>query len=178
MTRNPIPLENLAFKVFDFWTEYGIVLAAGDFASGRFNAMTIGWGSFGNMWGRPFAHVVVRPVRYTHEFMERSDSFTVCVFGEKHSDAVQLLGSKSGRHGDKIAEAGLTPIASTKIKAPGFDEADLILECRQLYRGRLDPRGFLDAEIETHYPLKDYHSIYYGEVVAAFGIKSFLRDRA
>ena len=175
MKRNVIPLENLAFKVFDFWTDYGIVLTAGDFAAGHFNAMTIGWGSFGNMWGKPFAHVVVRPVRYTHEFMEKSDSFTICVFGEKNNNAVQFLGSRSGRHGDKIAEAGLTPIASTKVAAPGFDEAELILECRQIYRGRLDPRGFLDGEIDSHYPQKDYHGIYYGEVLAAFGVNSFRR---
>jgi flavin reductase (DIM6/NTAB) family NADH-FMN oxidoreductase RutF len=175
MKRSLISLEDLDFRAFDFWSEYGIVLAAGDFASKRFNAMAIGWGGFGNMWGRPFAHVVVRPVRYTHEFMEAYDSFTVCAFGEEHQDAVKILGGRSGRHGDKIAEAGLTPIASTKINAPGFDEAQLILECREIYRSRLDPAGFLDKDIDKHYPQKDYHSVYYGEVLAAFGVKAFLR---
>ncbi len=175
MKRSLIPLEDLAFGVFDLWSAYGIVLTAGDFASGRFNAMAIGWGGFGNMWGRPFAHVVVRPVRYTHEFMETYDSFTVCAFNEEHQDAVQILGGKSGRHGDKIADAGLTPIPSTRIKAPGFEEAQLILECRQIYRSRIDPRGFLDQAIDKHYPQKDYHSVYYGEVLAAFGAKGFLR---
>ena len=32
--------------------------------------------------------------------------------------------------GDKIAEAGLTPIASSTVSAPGFDEAELIIEAQ------------------------------------------------
>ncbi len=138
--------------------------------------MAVGWGGLGNMWGKPFAHVVVRPSRYTHEFMEKYDTFTICAFPEKYREAVQHLGAKSGRHSDKIAESGLTPIASSKIAAPGFGEAELILECRQIYRDEFDPRGFLDKDIDKNYPLKDYHSIFYGEVLALFGVKSFLRN--
>jgi flavin reductase (DIM6/NTAB) family NADH-FMN oxidoreductase RutF len=175
MKRNAIPISALTMRVHDFWSERWILLTAGDFASGKFNSMAIGWGGLGVMWGKPFAHVVVRPCRYTHEFMERYDTFTVCAFSETYGPAVQLLGTKSGRHGDKIAESGLTPIASAKIAAPGFAEAELILECRQIYRDRLDPRGFLDKKIGKNYPLKDYHSIFYGEVLAVWGARSFLR---
>jgi len=175
MKRNVIPLNDLALKIYDLWSEHWILLTAGDFASGKFNTMAIGWGGLGNMWGMPFAHVVVRPGRYTHEFMEKYDTFTLCVFAEKYAKAVQLLGKRSGRQGDKIAASGLTPVASAKIAAPGFAEAELILECRKMYRGVLDPRGFLDKKIDKHYPLKDYHSIFYGEVLAVSGSRSFLR---
>jgi len=176
MIRNPIAIHDLTLKVYDIWAERWILLTGGDFAAGKFNTMAIGWGALGNMWGKPFAQVVVRPGRYTHEFMERYDTFTVCVFSEKYAKAVQLLGSKSGRDGDKIADSGLTPIASSKVTAPGFDEAELILECRQIYRDKLDPRGFLDKGINKNYPLKDYHSVFFGEVLAIWGAKSFHQD--
>jgi len=175
MKRKAIPIHDLTIKVYHFWPEHWILLTAGDFTSGKFNTMAIGWGGLGNMWGKPFAHVVVRPSRYTHEFMEKYDTFTICAFPEKYRKAVKLLGTKSGRNSDKIAESGLTPIASMKIAAPGFDEAELILECRKIYRDKVDPRGFLDKNIDKNYPLKDYHSIFYGKVLAVFGVKSFFR---
>ena len=173
MKRNAIPVRDLTIKVHHLWAEQWMLLTAGDFAAGKFNTMAVGWGALGTMWGKPFAHVVVRPNRYTHEFMEKYDTFTLCAFPEKQRKAVQLLGSKSGRHGDKIAESGLTPIASTKVAAPGFDEAELVLECRQIYRGKVDPRGFLDKDIDKNYPQKDYHSIFYGEILAAFAGPAF-----
>jgi len=175
MKRNAIPIHDLTIKVYHFWPEHWILLTAGDFTSGKFNTMAIGWGGLGNMWGKPFAHVVVRPSRYTHEFMEKYDTFTICAFPEEYRKAVQLLGTKSGRHSDKIAESGLTPIASTKIAAPGFDEAELIIECRQIYRDQLDPRGFLDKNIDKNYRLKYYYIIFDGKVLAVFGVKSFFR---
>ena len=175
MKRAAIPIDDLTIGAFRLWTEQWILLTAGDFSSGQFNTMAIGWGGLGNMWGKPFAHVVVRPSRYTHEFMEKYETFTISVFSDRHRKAVQLLGAKSGRKGDKIAESGLTPVASGKIAAPGFDEAELILECRRIYRGIVDPRGFLDKNIEKKYPLKDYHTIYYGQVLAVSGLPSDLR---
>jgi len=175
MKRSEIPIRDLKVKVHHLWAEQWLLLTAGDFCTHKFNTMTVGWGALGTMWGKPFAHVVVRPGRYTHEFMEKHDTFTLCAFPEKHRKAVQLLGSKSGRQGDKIVESGLTPIVSTKIAAPGFDEAELIIECRQIYRAKVDPRGFLDKDIDKNYPQKDYHTIFYGEILAAFGSASFSR---
>ena len=80
-----------------------------------------------------------------------------------------LLGSKSGRGGDKISEAGLTPIASSRIPAPGFAQADLIIECRKIYWDDMEPAHFLDPRIEDNYPQRDYHRIYYGQILAIFG---------
>ena len=173
MSRKPVPLEKFTVRAHHLWAEQWMLLTCGDFAAGKYNTMAVGWGSFGTMWGKPFAHVVVRPTRYTDEFMRQYDTFTLCAFPEKHRKAVQLLGTKSGRHLDKIAESGLTPIASAKIAAPGFAEAELIVECRQIYRAKVDPAGFRDKDIHTNYPQKDYHSIYYGEILAAFGAREF-----
>ena len=109
-------LENLSFeelsvRVHHLWAKQWLVLTAGDFNEGRFNSMTVGWGSLGTMWNRPFAQVVVRPTRHTFEFMEQYDTFTLCAFPKTCRDALLLIGSRSGRDGNKIADAGLTPIA-------------------------------------------------------------------
>lgn len=173
MTRQSIPVESLTVRPHHLWCEQWMLLAAGDFAQNRFNAMTVAWGSLGTIWQKPFVQIVVRPSRYTREFTEEFDSFTLSALPEKYRKAVMLMGSKSGRDGDKIAEAGLTPIASSIVAAPAFDEAELIIECRKIYKQIMDPAGFLDDEIDTNYPAKDYHTIYYGEIVAVQGAEWF-----
>ncbi|NQT40714.1 MAG: flavin reductase, partial [Planctomycetes bacterium] len=139
MTAQSIPLDQLQARVHDLWANQWLLLTAGDFSTGHFNTMTVGWGSLGTMWGKPFAQVVVRPVRYTFEFIEQYDTFTLCAFGPSHRPALQLLGTRSGRDGDKIADAGLTPTASTEIAAPGFAEAELTLQCRKIYWDDMKP---------------------------------------
>jgi flavin reductase (DIM6/NTAB) family NADH-FMN oxidoreductase RutF len=173
MTRKPVSFQNLRANVHLIWSKQGMLLTSGDFAADQFNTMTVGWGSLGMMWGRPFVQVVVRPTRYTYQFMERYNTFTLCAFPDEHRQALQLLGTKSGRDGDKIAEVGLTPIAPTQVAAPGFAEADLIVECRKMYWQDMDPAHFLDPAIEKHYAKKDYHRIYFGEVVAINGTEAY-----
>lgn len=158
-------------KAHQRWGKQWLLLTSGDFEKRHFNTMTVGWGSFGTMWNKPFAQVVVRPTRYTYEFMEQYETFTLCGFPEQYRPALQLLGSKSGRDGDKIAEAGLTPVAASQVQAPVFAEAELVVECHKIYWDDLEPGHFLDAGIETNYPLKDYHRIYFGHIVEVSGKK-------
>jgi len=169
MNRKKIAIEDFLFKPMANWDGQGMLLTSGDFPSGHFNAMTVGWGSMGIMWGLPFVQVVVRPVRYTYQFMEKYDTFTVCAFSETYAPALDLLGNKSGRDGDKISESGLTPIASTLVAAPGYAQAALILECRKIYWDDLEKSQFLDPRLEKKYPAKDYHRVYYGEIVTILG---------
>jgi len=173
MPREQIPFDQLLVRSHHLWEQQWMLLTSGDLAEGRFNAMTVGWGSLGTMWGLPFAQVVVRPVRYTYEFMEQYDSFTLCAFPKDCRKALQVLGTRSGRDGDKIAETGLTPIASTHIAAPGFAEAELVIECRKMYWDDMAPLHFLDPAIEKNYPHKDYHRIYWGQIVAIHGESSY-----
>ena len=127
--------------------------------------MTVGWGSFGVMWNKPFVQVVVRPTRYTFEFMNRYSTFTLCALGKKYREALQILGTRSGRDGNKIAETGLTPVPSTKVAEPGFAEAQLILELKKIYWEDFRPENFLDPAIDENYPQKDYHRMYVGQIV-------------
>ncbi len=173
VTRKQIPVDQFIVKPHHLWDRQWMLLTSGNFAEGRFNTMTVGWGSLGTMWGRPFVQIVVRPIRYTYEYTEQYDTFTLCAFPASCRKALQLLGTKSGRDGDKIAEAGLTPIASAQVDAPGFAEAELVIECRKMYWDDLDPVHFLDPDIAKNYPHQHYHRIYFGQIVAVYGESSY-----
>lgn len=172
-TVKPITAEQFLVHAHHLWSKQWLLLTAGDFAAGTFNAMTVGWGSFGTMWSKPFAQVVVRPGRHTRGFMDAHDTFTLCAFPERYRPAIQLLGTKSGRDGDKIAESGLTPVAASRVAAPGFAEAELIVECRKIYWQDMQSAHFLDPGIAKLYPQQDYHRIYFGEIVAVAGTDAF-----
>jgi flavin reductase (DIM6/NTAB) family NADH-FMN oxidoreductase RutF len=169
MKRRPIDFPEFQVQPYSLLARQWLVLTCGDIKTGRYNSMTVGWGSFGVMWNKPFVQVVVRPTRYTFEFMNRYNTFTLCALGKKYREALQILGTRSGRDGNKIAETGLTPVPSTKIAAPGFAEAQLIIELRKMYWEDFKPENFLDPSIEENYPQKDYHRMFFGEILAIFG---------
>ncbi len=140
MERKPIAIEEFNLNAYSFFEKDWLLLTSGDFTAGKFNAMTISWGSLGVMWGRPFAQVVVRPHRYTFEFMERYPTFTLCAFPKQYRRALSLLGSKSGRDGDKITKSGLTPTAASRIPAPAYAEAAWYLNAARS-TGRITTRA-------------------------------------
>ena len=162
---NEIPINEFLHAPFNQWLNEWFLLTSGDLSKNDFNCMTVAWGSMGTMWNKPFIQVVVRPTRYTYEFTEKYDSFTLTSFELKYRDKLKLLGTKSGRDTDKISEAGLTPMASKLVKSPGYKEAYQIFECRKIYFDDFEPDNFLDKKIFNNYPLKDYHRIYFGEVL-------------
>jgi flavin reductase (DIM6/NTAB) family NADH-FMN oxidoreductase RutF len=138
------------------------LLTAGD--AKHFNAMTISWGSLGFIWQRPVVTVLVRPPRYTHEFMDEFESFSVSFYDKKYRKALNILGTKSGRDTDKIALSELTPTFVDGV--PTFKEAYLTVIARKIYRGQLESVGFLVPSVDTEfYPEKDYHTVYFAELV-------------
>ena len=175
MKRNDIPVRELTFDFSTIGNRW-LLLTAGSFAPHAFNSMTVSWGSIGEIWNKPFFQAVVRPSRYTREFLEAGDSFTLCVLPLAYRKAMSLLGAKSGRDGDKIAESGLNAMASLLVTAPCYDEAELVVECRKMYWQDIDPSHFLDPGIEANYPKKDYHRAYFGEIVAASGTEAWHRS--
>jgi len=132
----------------------------------KFNTMTANWGGAGYLWNKPVVFVFVRPERYTYEFIENTEGFTLTFFDEGYRDALNLCGSKSGRDCDKVAETGLTP-HFTKLGYPAFTEAHLVMECRKLYADQLTRDAFLDGEpLRTHYSTKGgMHKMYIAEIV-------------
>ena len=169
-----IPYKKLRVNPHDLFENQWLILTCGDLSKTDYNGMTIAWGSLGTMWHRPFVQVVVRPTRYTFEFMNKHDQFTVCAFPESQKKALNIMGTKSGRDCDKIAEAGLTPVPSINVDSPSYEEAELVFECRKIYFDDLTPQGFIDPTIDKNYPKKDYHGIYFGEVLTIRGCEKYL----
>ncbi len=173
MERGPIPIEKLITRPYGLFEVQWLLLTSGDFNSNKYNTMTISWGSLGVMWGRPIAMVVVRPQRYTRQFIDQYPTFTLCAFPAQYHEALDLLGTISGRDGDKIAQAGLTPQASSCVAAPSFAEAELAIECAKIYWHDFDPAHFIDPKIDRNYKAKDYHRMYFGEILAVRGATSY-----
>ena len=81
------------------WFHDAELLAAGDME--KSNAMTIGWGGIGTLWGRTALTVYVAEKRYTKDFLDKADYFTVMAFDVEQSKVLNYMGTKSGRDGDK-----------------------------------------------------------------------------
>ena len=162
-----VAVTELSVDVVNLWMNQWLLLTAGTIDD--CNMMTVAWGSIGCMWSRPFVQIVVRPQRYTRKYIEQSDSFTLCAFPEKYRKDLQTLGTLSGRNGNKLAKTGLTLKASKRVAAPSYNEATIIFECRKIYYQDMDPRGFFDKTIQDNYAAKDYHRIYFGEILSVYG---------
>ena len=130
---------------------------------GKTNAMTAAWGGLGVMWGKNAAFIVIRPQRYTKEFVDGSTAFSLNFFDESHRADLNYFGSTSGRDEDKIAKTGLTVASS--MAAPYFAEAETVVLCRKLYAQPYKGEFFVDAALDGQwYPTKDHHTLYVGEV--------------
>ena len=131
----------------------------------KINTMTANWGGMGYLWNRPVVFIFIRPERYTYEFVENNESFTLTFFDEKYRNSLDICVTKSGRDCDKIAEASLTPLFSSEGN-PAFEEAGMILECKKLYAGMLRDEEFLDTHIlSAAYGLKgNLHKLYIAEI--------------
>jgi flavin reductase (DIM6/NTAB) family NADH-FMN oxidoreductase RutF len=159
-----IDLANLKDNPFRLIGDSWMLITAG--SSGGCNTMTASWGGMGIIWGKNVCFCVVRPGRHTYRFMEAADSFTLSFFDESYKPALTYCGSHSGRDVDKITETGLSPVFSPN--GVYFAEARLVFCCRKLYYHDIDPEHFLDPSIDTtHYPQKDYHRMYVGEVISS-----------
>lgn len=147
-------------------------------ADGQVNPMTIGWGTLGVEWKKPIFTVFVRQSRYTKSLLDKNGEFTINV-PVKSADVKQILGfcgSKSGRDVDKVTELGLHLEEPEVISVPGIRELPITLECRVIYQQDQNLNA-LDASSRSQYykpgtaDEADYHTAYYGEVLAAYMIE-------
>lgn len=151
--------------VFSMFDKDWSLITAGD--ERKINTMTASWGGLGIMWNMNIATIYVRPSRYTLKFIDSQDYFTLSFFGAAYRKELGILGSKSGRDGDKISEAGFTPVFLEN--APTFEQAELTLLCRKVYRQQMNLNCMLDPAIKKdNYSAGDVHFMFLGEIKKAF----------
>lgn len=151
-------------------------------AGEQVNTMTISWGTLGIEWSTPIFTVFVRENRFTRQLLEKNPEFTINIpYGEFEKKILGICGTKTGRDTDKIKEAGLTLESSEVISVPAIRELPLTLECRVSYKQEQDPKAITEENNRNFYPQdvdssfhganRDYHTAYYGEIVAAYIIE-------
>ena len=148
-------------NVFQLVGEDWMLVTAG--GPDKLNTMTASWGGLGVIWGEPAATVYLRPQRYTKEFVDAHDTFTLSFFDEGWRQQLAYLGSVSGRDEDKVAKAGLTPAFDQA--GPYFEEASLVFVCRKAYVQAFEEPCFVDrSQLDRWYPERDLHTMYVGLV--------------
>jgi flavin reductase (DIM6/NTAB) family NADH-FMN oxidoreductase RutF len=140
-----------------------LVAQAGD----RVNVMTIGWATFGYVWRKPIMMVAVRKTRFTFGIIEEADSFTVSFPTGDMKKEIDFCGTKSGKDFDKFRECNLSTTKPHGVSSPILDIPGYHYECRIICKTPMDPR-FLAEDVENLYPMKDYHTLYFGEIMSCY----------
>ena len=156
------------YDVFRKFNSQWAIVTAGSIDD--YNCMTLGWGMMGNVWGHPGSAltIYVQPSRYTFEYMERNDFFTVCFLPEEYREDAQLLGTLSGRDGDKVAKTKLHPVAMEH--GVGFEESELCFVCRKICSQQFDLDKVPEFMREGMYSKVEPHYFYIGYIEDAFGV--------
>ena len=154
-------MKPIRINPFRRYNEDWAIVTAGE--EGCFNGMTISWGSMGTIWNRPILTVYVRPDRYTWQFLEKHDVFTVSFFPEQYRAALTVMGRKSGRDCDKPKEAGLTPISVAG--SVSYREAEQTFVCKKLYMNQLNYDAVPDFAKQIYRDGVQPHYLIMGEVV-------------
>ncbi len=159
--------EDFLLNPFNYFSQPGgMLVCAGN--RDKSNAMTIGWGALGNLWGHGTntVTVYVAEKRFTRQFMENNEYFTIMTF--KDMNVLRYMGTKSGRDGDKAAALGLH-VAYTENGTPYYEEAECVIECKTMYSQEFNPEHFRDDVPRNFYDgfSAGYHSFYIGKIIKA-----------
>lgn len=158
--KKEISIRDLQSNFVKMFSENWALLTAG--TTEDFNTMTVSWGGIGELWNKDIGFVFVRPQRYTYEFIERNEYFSLSFFGGEYKKELGICGSKSGRDIDKMEATGFVPVDLGN--AVGFKQAKITIVMKKLAYQDMKPEGFLDESIMKNYANNDFHRIYVGEI--------------
>lgn len=135
---------------------------------GKTNAMTASWGGVGVIWNKNVAYCFIRDSRYTKEFVDNGETYSLCVFDhEANKEMLGYMGTVSGRTEDKVEKCKLTVEKSENT--PYFAEAKTVLICKKLYKVEMPLENLEDSVkeeiVNRFYPKGDIHTMYVGEIV-------------
>lgn len=128
-----------------------------------------------------FFTTYIRHGRFTYGQIENTKEFTASVLLErtpKVSKKIVYIGSRSGRDINKLADCILTLTEEIEVNSPAIKEIPITLECKVIYsqEQKIDKihaklnEQFYQQNIDSAAPTanKDYHTIYYGEIINAY----------
>ena len=158
--------ENLENVMDNLYLE-GAFFTAGD--KNKANTMTISWGSVGYMWRKPMFMALIRTNRYTNEFLDLGETYTISVpkRGSK-KEALTICGTKSGRDIDKEKEANIKFIDSKSVKTPVVEGCDRYFECKIVYKQEIDLENMDEDIVKAVYSKDAKHVLYFGEIVEEY----------
>ena len=164
-TFQPYPIDMLNMNPFTKIGKEWALISAGD--KNKCNTMTVSWGGVGVLWGKNVVYIFIRDSRYTKEFIDNGEFFSMSFFNEEYRDTLSYCGKESGRNvDDKFKGAGLTPAFRHNIPYP--DEANLVLLCRKMAAVPITEDTFVDPQIMPKwYSDNDMHVMYVGEIIEA-----------
>lgn len=162
MNYKEIDIKTLSVNPFKMIGDEWMLVTAG--TKEKCNTMTASWGGFGVIWGKNVATIYIRPQRYTKEFLDSNDLFSLTFYDKQYKKTLGICGSQSGRDTNKIENAGLN--VAFYEGTPYFEEANTVLICKKLYHDEINPGNFEDSSIDNNnYPNKDYHTLYIAEIL-------------
>lgn len=154
----PEELDKSAFKLIG--KDWMLITAEKD---NKINTMTASWGGFGVMFNKNVVYIVIRPQRYTKEFVDNSDTFSLTFFDETFRKQLSYLGTVSGKDEDKISKSNLT--VQYLNNTPYFEQGNMAIICKKIYAQDFKPECLIISELDKKwYPEKDYHTLYIAEI--------------
>lgn len=162
-TFQPYPVELLDFNPFSKIGKEWMLITAGN--KEKANTMTASWGGVGVLWGKNVVYVFIRDTRYTKEFIDKEDTFSLTFLDESYRSALKYLGAVSGRDEDKIGGARMH-LDYYQDQTPYIDEGNLVIVCRKMSATRMTEEQFIDPEIaDQWYSDGNMHTMYIGEIL-------------
>ena len=140
----------------------------------KFNAMVIGWGHLGVIWGLDTFTVYVRQSRYTKAQLDKAGEFTLSIpLDGVDKEINRVCGTLSGRDINKADY--VTLVEPETNNTPGIKEYPLTIECKIIYKQDQDLDKIPDNIIDRYYgkgsDVGDFHTAYIGQIVDAYIIK-------
>jgi len=155
---------DLPFNVFEEINKNWMLITAKN-SDGKVNTMTASWGMMGEIWGEEAVTVYIRQSRYTKEFVDSQEYFTLSLF-DGYKKELGVLGSKSGRDGDKISEVGFT--IEEVDNQPTFSQCKAVLVCKKMYQDDIAIKDMKEDIVKAMYQDGDQHTMYIAEIVGCY----------
>ncbi|MBR3349340.1 MAG: flavin reductase family protein [Solobacterium sp.] len=117
--------------------------------NGKDNVMTAAWA--GTVCSDPvMVSVSIRKERYSHDIIEKSGEFVICLTNRRLAKVTDFVGVRSGRDIDKFAlenDLKITRAKAKYVSAPLIAESPICLECKVTQILELGSHDMFIAEV-------------------------------